>query len=125
ESFLGIRYALVCWLDELFTSDRIWQAAWNERKLEVELYGSNDRAWKFWQQAALAQARPAADALEAAYLCVTLGFRGKLRDQADRLEPWIAAARLRLGKVDELSWAYAAEPEPATDVPPLHGRAQF
>ena len=123
--FLGIRYALVCWLDELFTTDRVWQQAWNERKLEVELYGSSDRAWKFWQQASLAQARPSTDALEAMYLCVALGFRGQLRDQGERLQPWIAAAKLRLGKVQEVEWPYAAEPEPPTNVPPLHGHAQF
>lgn len=125
RQFLGIRYALVCWLDELFTTDRVWQTAWNERKLEVELYGSNDRAWRFWQQAALAQARPTTDALEAAYLCVALGFRGQLRDHSERLQPWIAAAKLRLGKVQELDWPNAAEPEPAPNVPPLHGHAQF
>ena len=123
--FLGIRYSLVCWLDELFTTDRLWQTAWNERKLEVELYGSNDRTWKFWQQASLAQARPTNDALEAAYLCVALGFRGQFTNQAERLQPWIAAAKLRLGKVQELDWPYAAEPEPPTNVPPLHGQAQF
>ena len=49
--FLGIRYLLVCWLDELFTDDSDWGRAWNERKLEMELYGSNDRAWRFWEQA--------------------------------------------------------------------------
>lgn len=45
--FLGVRYALVCWLDELFTLDSPWQGQWNEHKLEVALYGTNDRAWKF------------------------------------------------------------------------------
>jgi type VI secretion system protein ImpK len=85
EVFLGIRYALVCWLDELFTSSAAWGGRWNEQKLEVELYGTNDRAWKFWRQAELAQSRAGTDAVEAFFLCVALGFRGELRERPDRL----------------------------------------
>jgi type VI secretion system protein ImpK len=58
QQFLGIRYALVCWLDELFTLDSPLAGAWNERKLEVALYGTNDRAWKFWDQARRAETLP-------------------------------------------------------------------
>src|SRR3954452_8426837 len=32
DRFLGLRYALVCWLDELFITDSPWSARWNERK---------------------------------------------------------------------------------------------
>ncbi len=125
DQFLGVRYALVCWLDELFTRESSWGARWNERKLEVELYGSNDRAWKFWRQAELAQARPGSDALEVFYLCVMLGFRGEKRGQADALRKWVAAAKLRLGKVRQLDWPYAAELDPPTRVPPLRGRERL
>src|SRR5262245_39001938 len=76
EPFLGIRYALVCWLDEMFVLDSGWSEAWNERKLEGALYGTNDRAWRFWDQAKRAEKRPTADALEAFFLCVMLGFSG-------------------------------------------------
>src|SRR5262245_9548690 len=31
------RYALVCWLDELFSIDSPWRAEWTERMLEVQL----------------------------------------------------------------------------------------
>src|SRR5262245_55589884 len=51
EIFLGVRYALTCWLDELFILDTKWEKEWNEQKLEMALYGTNDRAWKFWEQA--------------------------------------------------------------------------
>src|SRR5947208_223861 len=61
--FLGIRYALVCWLDEIFLVDSFWDTRWNENKLELALYGSNDRAWRFWEQTRLAEARPGTDAL--------------------------------------------------------------
>ena len=37
QLFLGIRYALVCWLDEIFTCNSPWSARWNEQKLEMEL----------------------------------------------------------------------------------------
>src|SRR4051812_28490812 len=57
RGFLGIRYALACWLDEIFVLDSPWGQQWNEQKLEAELYGSNDRAWKFWDQAHRAEQR--------------------------------------------------------------------
>jgi type VI secretion system protein ImpK len=123
--FLGIRYALVCWLDELFTCHSPWAAAWNEHKLEVDLYGSNDRAWRFWEQAKLAQSRPGNDALEAFYLCVALGFRGELREQPEGLQVWTNHAKTRLGKVQEPAWPLAAAIEPPTRVPPLRGRERL
>jgi type VI secretion system protein ImpK len=125
DHFLGVRYLLVCWLDEMFCSQSTWGTRWNERKLEVELYGTNDRAWKFWDQAKIARSRPGTDALEVAYLCVALGFRGQLQSDAQRLNTWIDSAKRRLGKVDELSWRYAADFEPPACVPPLHGRGQL
>jgi type VI secretion system protein ImpK len=123
--FLGIRYALVCWLDELFTCYSPWSAAWNEHKLEVELYGSNDRAWRFWEQAKQAHSRPGGDALEAFFLCVALGFRGELREQSEALQTWTNHAKARLGKVQEPIWPLAAAIEPPTRVPPLRGREQL
>src|SRR4051812_38795940 len=59
--FLGARYALVCWLDEIFILDSPWGRVWNEHKLEVRLYSSNDRAWRFWEQARLAADRDGMD----------------------------------------------------------------
>ncbi|HEX5271339.1 MAG TPA: DotU family type IV/VI secretion system protein, partial [Gemmataceae bacterium] len=78
EQFLGIRYALACWLDETLIGLRPWVRDWWEvRKLETKLYPPlNVRERRFWQQAALAEERPHIDALEAYYLCVMLGFRG-------------------------------------------------
>ena len=125
ERFLGIRYALVCWLDELFTCHAPWSTAWNEHKLEVELYGSNDRAWRFWEQAKLAQSRPGVDVLEAFFLCVALGFRGELREQPDELQTWMNQAKARLGKVEEPVFPLASVGEPPTRVAPLHGRQQL
>jgi len=124
-AFLGIRYALVCWLDELFTTGSAWEAQWNERKLEADLYGTNDRAWKFWEQARLADTWPDSDPLEAMYLCVMLGFSGELRGRPDQLRNWVSVAQTRLSKELGREWAYPAELDPPTNVPPLHGREQL
>jgi type VI secretion system protein ImpK len=121
RGFLGIRYALVCWLDELFIVQSPWAARWNERKLEVELYGTNDRAWMFWKQARLAELRPRGDALEAFFLCVALGFRGELRDDPAKLADWVAAASRRLAVVPELQWSHPRDLDLPTRVPPLRG----
>ncbi len=124
-TFLGARYALACWLDELFIVHSGWGEEWNERKVEVALYGSNDRAWKFWEQARLAETQPTTDALEVYFLCVTLGFRGELSDRPDRLHAWIAANQARLTRVGPEDWPHPPELDPPTHVPPLRGRARL
>ena len=125
RQFLGIRYALVCWLDELFIADSPWAAEWSERKLEVELYGTNDRAWRFWEQARRAEARPAKEALEAFYWCVMLGFRGELREQPDRLRTWVAGVLQKIAQVKEQEWPYPLDLELPPQVPPLRGQARL
>lgn len=125
EGFLGIRYALACWLDEFFILYSPWESKWNERKLEGELYGTNDRAWKFWQQAELALARPRSDALEVFYLCVLLGFRGELREQYNHLQTWVSSTKTRVAKIQSQEWKYPLEYEPPTFVPPHYGREQL
>lgn len=125
EQYLGIRYPLACWLDELFTSEPLWADRWNEQKLEVELYGSNDRAWKFWEQAKLAEQLPADDPLEIFFLCVTLGFRGTLGEDDERLEEWYRASRMRLNKPPKKTTPFDLEPDPDPNVPPRHGERLY
>lgn len=125
ELFLGVRYALVCWLDEIFISDSPWQDRWNERKLEVELYGTNDRAWRFWEQARLAEERLGNDVLEAFFLIVMLGFYGELRGRPDELQNWLTRIRTRVAQIHGQEWPNAAEVDPPTRVQPLSGREQF
>ena len=120
--FLGVRYGLACWLDELFVNYTTWDALWNEQKLEMELYGSNDRAWKFWEQASLAEKRQATDALECYFLCAELGFRGDLADEPAKLEAWLAGVRAQLARTQARPWIAPPEREPATHVPPLRPR---
>jgi len=125
EPFLGVRYALTCWLDELFTCQSSWGDAWNEQKLEVELYGTNNRAWRFWQQAEIAQSFPGTDAFEVFFLCVMLGFRGEMRERPDRLAVWLDSARHRVGKIEDKEWVYATELPAVSRVPPLRGRKRL
>jgi type VI secretion system protein ImpK len=126
DQFLGIRYALACWLDEIFTlKDSPWEAQWADRTLETALYGSRDRAWMFWDQAQLAERRPGSDALEVFYLCVMLGFRGELREDPDKLKRWADAIGARIGKEQSKEWPQPPELEVPSYVPPLYGRERF
>lgn len=125
EGFLGVRYALVCWLDELFILDSPWEQEWNEQKLEVALYGTNDRAWKFWEQARLAESLSTNDALEVFFLCVMLGFRGSLREDHARLEEWTRVTRTRLERSQRSAWSPPPEQEPPSYVPALRGQEKL
>jgi len=122
DRWLGARYALACWLDEIFILDTSWESAWNEQKIEEALYGQNERAYKFWEQVRMAESRVEADALEVFYLCVMLGFRGELRDHADRLRAWRDATEAQINKGQQQKWPGPQEQQPATNVPPLRGR---
>src|SRR5262245_49610489 len=118
SSFLGIRYALTCWLDEVFVESP-WQNEWNEQKLEQALYHSNLRYEKFWEQARLAEAMPGSDAHEAFLLCVLLGFRGNLGDDANRLREWVETARVRIGKTQSAGAPSVPESQMEANVPVL------
>jgi type VI secretion system protein ImpK len=120
--FLGARYALVCWLDELFILASPWGQRWNEYKLEGRLYGSNDRAWRFWDQARLAAVR-SPDALEAYFVCVMLGFSGELEGDSEALSGWVAATRHQIQQATATGWRGVPGLELPTRVAPLSGRA--
>ncbi len=124
QQFLGVRYALVCWLDELFILHSPLEPAWNERKLEVALYGTNNRAWKFWEQARLAETRVSLDALEVFYLCVMLGFRGELLEEPGKLRNWCRTIQQRLSHIGK-EWTPPPEIDPPTNVTPLRGNTKF
>jgi type VI secretion system protein ImpK len=121
DHFLGVRYGLACWLDELFIRDSPWSKVWGDARLEQALYGLNERDSRFWQQARLAEHRPSADALEGFYLCVMLGFRGELRELHDRLYAWAEAAGKRIAREQNKEWTMPPELEPPINAPPLHG----
>lgn len=125
DRFLGIRYALACWLDEIFINDSPWGPEWNAESLEWALFHSNDRAFKFWNQADMAKERPGSDSLEGFYLCVMLGFRGNLRENPEELRARTDAARARITKSQEQSIQMPAERTVPVNPWPLAGRERF
>lgn len=125
ERFLGIRYALACWLDEIFILDSPWSREWAEKKFEAALYGSADRAFRFWEQARIAEVRGSPDALEAYYLCIMLGFRGEMLNRPERLQGWVQAARTRLGRSLPQELPLPPEVDVPPNVPPRYGREQL
>jgi type VI secretion system protein ImpK len=122
--FLGVRYALACWLDERFM-DSTWKSAWRDRKLEEALYGTNDRAWKFWHQAGLGQRRQGGDALEAYYLCVLLGFRGDGPEKPQTLQSWRDTIQGQLAKDQTEAWPSPPEQPLNLNLTPLQGRERL
>lgn len=121
DSFLGGRYALACWLDEVFILDARYGGEWQEKKIEVSLYGTNDRAWKFWSQMRLAESLPTPDALEVFFLCAALGFRGELHDDPARFEERMTPTRARLIRDLTAEWRPPASRPLLRTVPPLRG----
>jgi type VI secretion system protein ImpK len=122
--FLGVRYPLACWLDELF-SQTCWADLWRERTLEEALYGTKEGARKFWEQARQAEARANPDGLETFFLCVMLGFRGDRRNSPEPLRQWVAAAQARLTSAQNLQWRGPGDLEPAVNVERLRARERW
>ena len=124
--FLGVRYALASWLDEIFINDVAasnanWSRAWKEKSLESELFGGGqERAWRFWLQADLAEKRPGAEAVEAYLWCVMLGFRG----EPGVLNPpeWVERVRRRVMTAHQQEFRMPADLGMKTNVPALRGR---
>ncbi len=142
--FLGVRYPLVCWLDELMImyprsswptvppdeydhQPRLWTVKWNENSLEAALYGNKERAWRFWEQAQLAANRPGSgDVLEVFFWAVMLGFRGDMRESPDALKNWVEATqRVIVQSQQSNKMQLPPENQVETNVPPLTGRKSF
>lgn len=124
QRFLGCRYALASWLDDIFV-DSPWRDEWREHALENTLFHSRERAWLFWDQAKRAEGRPGGDALEVFFLCVVLGFRGDLRDDPEKLQKWVSDTKLKVGRGQGKDWPAPPEIEPTTYVPPRAGRERL
>jgi type VI secretion system protein ImpK len=125
EPFLGIRYALACWTDEIFI-DSPWAQQWTESMMEVSLYGGSSlRAVRFWEQAKKAEARPGTDALEVFLWCVMLGFRGEPSAAGINPAQWVDGVRKRVLSGYAGEFSQPAEKDPPTFVPVLRGRERF
>lgn len=128
DRFLGARYALACWLDEVFILDAPtwWAERWEGNTFETALYGgTQQRAWRFWDQAQRADGpRGSVAALEAYLWCVMLGFRGS---PPEDLHPaaWVEASRKRVMSLRSTEFPAPPERDLPTAVPPLRGRERF
>jgi len=129
-NFLGARYALTCWIDELFIFYSPWAERWKEKIIELTLYGTRDRAWKFWEQTEIALRRPRTptvavppgpDSLEAIFLCVALGFRGRYRENPGRIKEFMEEMRPQVSR--SANWMGPRELGVTTNAEPLTGRA--
>ena len=127
--YLGARYALTCFVDELFIGYSSWGSVWNDRKLEAALYGTNDRAWRFWDQADIVLRRPSAprtqsqpglDGVEAVFLCIVLGFRGKYLENPSKVKEYVDDLRPQVTRAE--AWESPADRGVKTNVQPLAGR---
>jgi type VI protein secretion system component VasF len=131
DKFLGMRYPLATWLDEVFcetgTFDSLGQGGWNENKLELSLFNKQLRDSLFWRQASLAEALPegSTDAMETFLLCTYLGFRGEKAREPERLREWVSSTRNRVGKTLQADPPAIPETAPASHVPPLSSRGSY
>jgi type VI secretion system protein ImpK len=119
--FLGIRYAMACWLDEVFIADSPWRDQWTDNKVETALFGTNERATEFWKQAQLAQNRPTRDALEVYYLCAMLGFRGELFNKPAEVAGWRDRVETQITHAEGRDYSPPPGLAVTPSVPPLAG----
>lgn len=98
-----VKYALCCWVDEVFTYST-WadKDLWKEKYLEKEFFGERVAFHEFFEKANEASREAHTNALEVYYICVVLGFRGVYRgaDQPQRIQE---LERLNLPK-DPAEW---------------------
>jgi type VI secretion system protein ImpK len=121
--YLGIRYALACWLDEIFVLDSPWKDKWNDNKVETTLFGMNERAAEFWKQAQRAQTRPSRDGLEVYFLCVMLGFRGDMADKPEDVITWRAGVENQITQGEDREYTAPPGLTVTPNVRPLKGAA--
>lgn len=77
ETNRRVQYALTVWVDEL-VSRAPWPYArsWDAHPLELVIFGTNGRRWRFFEQAETARNCRDWDALLVFQFCIQFGFRG-------------------------------------------------
>lgn len=130
RTFLGARYALACWIDELFIVHSLWADRWKPLVLEQALFGTRLRAERFWEQVEIVLRRPNAprpsnppgpDALETYFLCIILGFRGTHRENPGKIREYVDEMRPQVARAAE--WPYPGDLGMKPNVEPLIGYA--
>lgn len=128
KGFLGVQFALTCWVDELFT-DSPWRERWDPEILEYKYFRTRLRGEMFWEQCKQAELLTSTDALEVFYLCVVLGFRGNLEHLdapgEGKLKEWCDKVRAQLDRAQPSDFELPVQITPKTYVPELQGAEQF
>jgi type VI secretion system protein ImpK len=115
------RYLLACWLDELFVVDTQLTRQWNENKLEIRMFGTNDRAWRFWDYV---NSEPVSKNLEVSQIalsCIMHGFQGQLVESHAELAVWVEKCKAMLFQSARDSWSPPPSLPLMADTPPLKG----
>ena len=101
-SFGLVKYALVYWADEVLINSS-WAHAdgWRYHILEWEYFRENVGGEKFFEKADEAERLNDTSPLEVFFLCVTLGFQGKLGFDKTQLRRWIERAYNRLAAANQ------------------------
>lgn len=122
--FKGMRYALACWLDEVFIALPQVGPQWEVQSLEQKLFGHRLRHSTYWEQANRAEVDArVSDPVEVYYLCAMLGFRGN-RD-AGGLKDWRHKVERRLQESQEKEPADPPAGQPPKDTRPLRGHERL
>lgn len=76
------KYVLVAWIDEMLVDAHIWpgQEEWRENVLEWSLFKMRQCNSLYYIKAKQALNADDGDAIQMAYVCVLMGFRGLYRD---------------------------------------------
>lgn len=114
-------YLLTCWLDELFVIDSPWSRPWNEQKLELMIYGTNDRAWRFWEYVRSVQCSESRSVMNLVIACVLHGFQGQMVDSPSEMRKWFDNYREGLIQKSVRIWKLPPDLPVVANVPALSG----
>ena len=122
------KFGIVAWIDEVLTESNWGRSVdWGseDHVLEWDLYGSHIRASKFYDEAERAERETSADPLEVYLLCVTLGFRGLLGFNEEKLREWTERVYAQVSSARPVASRPFAEDDelPRVGLAPLRGPA--
>jgi len=124
RSFERAKFGFVSWIDEILT-DSEWgrSVGWGSEQhvLEWIVFGSRDRAWRFYEHSDEAEEQGDLDALEVYLLCATLGFKGELAYDADKMTDWVERVYGRVSETGTVEARPFAEEDAGAGLKPLGG----
>src|SRR4051812_36824459 len=115
-----VKYALVYWADEVLINSA-WSHAdeWRYHILEWEFFRENVGGEKFYEKAEESERLSDTDPLEVFFLCVTLGFQGKLGFEKTQLRRWVERVYSRLAAANQAPDKFLPDDENRDGLAPL------